>query len=163
MNAVSAARVAETLRAAGHPESGVSRSDGAAVMTAGFFAVTAGPGVLVAALLGDDDTGDRSGSPAHHAARARMAEGYRQALTAAGWTVRVQASGEALFVTGRRGLKAGDFARLPGGRTAVVESVSADGLSFCDTAGTRHRAAGAELVPLAGTTGTLSGLGTLNA
>jgi hypothetical protein len=148
MNATSAARVAETLRAAGHAESRESRNIGIMMMTTGFLAVPAGRGVVVAAILGDDAEGHFD-SPAHHAARARMTEGYRQALTAAGWAVRVQTSGEALFVTGRRGLKAGDLVRLPGGRTAVVESVSLDGLRFTDSFGGRHRADGAELVPLA--------------
>ena len=83
MNATTAARVAETLRAAGHAESGVSRSAGTTTMTAGFFAVTAGRGVLVAAVLGDDDTEGHSDSPAHCAARASMTEGHRQALEAA--------------------------------------------------------------------------------
>lgn len=46
-----------------------------------------------------------------------------------------------------RPLKAGDLVRLPG-RAAVVEFVSLDGLRFTDTAGGRHAAADAEIVPL---------------
>ena len=43
--------------------------------------------------------------------------------------------------------------RIPGNRerrTAVVESIALNGLSFCDTTGVRHFTADAELVPLAG-------------
>jgi len=46
-----------------------------------------------------------------------------------------------------RGLKTGDLVRLPG-RTAVVESVSLDGLRFTDTAGAVRKVADAEPVPL---------------
>jgi hypothetical protein len=51
-------------------------------------------------------------------------------------------------MAGVRGLKTGDLVRLPG-RTAVVESVTFDGLSFTDTTGVRHLVAVAELVPFA--------------
>lgn len=51
-------------------------------------------------------------------------------------------------MTGTRGLKSGDLVTVPAGRR-VVESVSPDGLSFTDTAGARHLAAAAELVPFA--------------
>ncbi len=54
-------------------------------------------------------------------------------------------------MNGTRGLKTGDLVRLPG-RTAVVESVSLDGLSFVSPAGACHLAADAELVPLASVT-----------
>lgn len=53
-------------------------------------------------------------------------------------------------MTATRGLKTGDLVRVPGSRTAVVESVALDGLSFTDTNGAHHVAADAELVPLAG-------------
>lgn len=52
--------------------------------------------------------------------------------------------------TGGRGLKTGDLVRVPAGtgkRTAVVETVSLNGLRFTDTTGTRHSTAVAELVP----------------
>jgi hypothetical protein len=49
-------------------------------------------------------------------------------------------------MTSMRPLKTGDLVRLPG-RTAVVESVSLDGLRFTDPFGASHEAAGAELVP----------------
>ena len=60
-------------------------------------------------------------------------------------------------MTATRGLKTGDLVRVPVSypvpgcerRTAVVESVSPDGLRFTDTAGARHYAGDAELVPLA--------------
>jgi hypothetical protein len=63
-------------------------------------------------------------------------------------------------MNGTRGLTVGDLVTVPASyrvprcrdrRTAVVESVAADGLSFCDTTGIRHLTADAELVPLAGT------------
>jgi hypothetical protein len=52
-------------------------------------------------------------------------------------------------VSGGRGLKAGDLVSLPGGRTAVVESVTLNGHQFTDTFGAPHYTADAELAPLA--------------
>jgi len=53
-----------------------------------------------------------------------------------------------------RGLKTGDLVTVPAGggrrRRVVVESVALDGERFTDTAGNRHDAGDAELVPLAG-------------
>jgi len=56
-----------------------------------------------------------------------------------------------------RPLKTGDLVTVPAGpglrRRAVVESVSPDGRRFTDTAGGRHRAGDAEVVPLADAAG----------
>lgn len=54
-------------------------------------------------------------------------------------------------MTGVPDLKTGDIVTVPAPyrtdrRTAVVESVSFDGLSFADTTGIRHRTADAEAV-----------------
>lgn len=57
------------------------------------------------------------------------------------------AAGQPAAATAARGLKTGDVVTL-GQRTAVVETVALDGRSFTDTAGARHPAARAELVPV---------------
>lgn len=60
------------------------------------------------------------------------------------------------MTTSTRGLKTGDLVLVPASyavhgrekRTAVVESVSLNGLWFSDTNGTRHYAGDAEVVPV---------------
>jgi hypothetical protein len=96
-NPMSAAtQVAEALRAAGHAESTVSEH----MASTGFMAFPASPSsarVLVTATIGDDVEGHWD-SPAHHDAMARLTDGYRQSLEAAGWLVKVFPSGEAMSV-----------------------------------------------------------------
>lgn len=56
------------------------------------------------------------------------------------------------MITATRGLKTGDLVTLAA-RRLVVETVSADGIRFTDTYGASHRAAHAEIVPLAAAAG----------
>lgn len=56
------------------------------------------------------------------------------------------------MTNGTRELKTGDLVTVPAPyrtdrRTAVVESVAFDGLTFADTTGVRHRTADAETAP----------------
>jgi hypothetical protein len=84
--------VTGALRAAGHPEATADQ--------AGFDAGYQGGKVIVWADLGDHAEGHFD-SPGQHAARARMAGGYRQALEDAGWAVNADTDGEGMTVTGR--------------------------------------------------------------
>jgi hypothetical protein len=83
--------VTAALQAAGHSEATADR--------AGFDAGYQGGKVIVWADLGDHAEGHFD-SPGQHAARARMAGGYRQALEDAGWAVNADTDGEGMTVTG---------------------------------------------------------------
>lgn len=94
---LTAAQVADTLRAAGHAESAASRNVGISVETTGFCAVQSGLRVIVVPVIGDDMEGHPE-SPAHAQIMERMAAGYREALEAAGFHAARSEQATALIV-----------------------------------------------------------------
>ena len=94
-----AARVAATLRDAGHAEAGESRNVGITMATTGFGIFASGATVTVVAFLGDDlPQSCHPDAPGAIEAGRRLVAAYKEALEAAGYAV--ASRGRALDVTG---------------------------------------------------------------